>query len=152
MKALARQAGVMLVESLVAITLLAAALGGSAVLLVQALQLERQAASRTAAVRQVTSLAELLRGLVREDGSPLQAVANPAAAAECHRSARDCIVEVMGARRIDEWRTTTLASLPADSLAQVEVSSISPPVYLVTIAWPGKEPAEDTQVLLAIEP
>jgi hypothetical protein len=142
----------MLVESLVAVTLLAAALGGSTLLLVQALRFERDTAARTAAVRHAASLADLLRGLVRDDGSALQAVADPGAPPACPVAAGDCGVELVARERIAEWRALTLRNLPADSSAEVELLAPAPPTYLVTIAWPGSGPEAESRLRLAVEP
>ena len=142
----------MLVESLVAVTLLAAALGGSTALLVQALRLEGEATVRSTAVRDAASLADVLRRLTRADGAPLQAVADPTAPVACPLAPHDCAVEAAAGRRIAEWQAATLAGLPAGSLAQVDISNVSPPQYLVTITWPGSEAGAPSRLQLVVEP
>lgn len=152
MKAASGSAGMALVESLVAITLLGVALAGSAALLVRAIAGEREAALRSTALRQANSLADPLRQWLRGHGEPLAAVIEPDAVADCAPPPGACTLEQWVAARIVEWRERALAELPAASSAGVELLQASPPSYRVTLAWPGSEADSFARVELAVEP
>jgi type IV pilus modification protein PilV len=145
------QAGVMLVESLVALTILTLSLGAAAALLVQALRNEREAACRTAALRLAATLAEDLRSLRRHDGLALQAVSNPGDAHHCEADPGDCLVELAAIERLAEWYAAAQAGLPEGSEARVEVHDNASPSYLITLGWPGFGEAGRSALRLAVE-
>jgi len=147
----ARQGGVVLVESLVATTLLAVGLAGGAVLLVQAIASEREAAVRSSALRHADSLADDLRRLLR--GHPVVvASTGPAAVPDCPASGGTCTLDEWVAWRLDAWRREARADLPAGASATVEIMQPSPPAYRITLSWPGGGPDAWSRVELAVEP
>ena len=146
------QAGIALVESLVAVTLLSTALVATLATLAQAIAAEREAARHGVALRHATSLADQLRHLVRADGTPLQAVADPSSAAECGAFPADCSLERLAVDRLLAWHTATLADLPDSGEARIGVLATSPPAYEVLITWPSRGRDSRAQLRLAIEP
>lgn len=152
MMARSGQRGAMLVESLVAVTLLSAALSGSALLLVQALRHERSAAERTVALRQAATLADDLRALRRRDGRPLQSISEPQVAIDCPVEASDCLLEEMARERLHAWRLATISALPEGATAVVEWLAAPAPAYVVAITWPSFGVASGSTVQLPVEP
>jgi Tfp pilus assembly protein PilV len=151
MKFRRHQHGFSLPEALVALTLLSSSLATTALMLVQAVRHEREAACRAAAVRLAGSLAEQLRLLRRSDGQPLQAIADASEPASC-LAAADCAVESDAADVLAAWRNEVAASLPADSNARVSVLGQAPASYLIQIDWPDVAGPEPSALRLAIEP
>jgi Tfp pilus assembly protein PilV len=142
--------GFTLPGALVALALLSSGLATTTAMLVQALRHEREAASRSAAVRLAGSLAEQLRLLRRSDGLPLQSLAGTNEPVAC--TATDCDVELEAARMMAAWRAAAAASLPEGSTSQVEVLGEAPPAYLIRIEWPGPSGSPVSALRLAVEP
>lgn len=132
-----RTPGFALVEALVALVLLSAALAGSALLLVQALRHERIAGERGIALRHAASLADTLRALRRADRQPLQAVTDPGVPPTCPAYPGDCLLELRAASQIDAWRAALVAELPGESVASVDWLPGPPAAYVLSIAWPS---------------
>jgi type IV pilus modification protein PilV len=143
--------GFALIEALVALTLLAASLGATAGLLVQALRQEREAAARVAATRLASSLADELRLLQRTDCQPLLAVTGSSATPSCSDEIGDCATELAAAQALMAWRARVSASLPEGSWSRVEVLDTAAPSYLIQVAWPALGPEEESSVRLAVE-
>jgi prepilin-type N-terminal cleavage/methylation domain-containing protein len=146
-----RNAGFSLPEVLVALTLLSSCLASSALMLVQALRYERDAACRSTAARLAGTLAEQLRLLQRSDGRPLQAVAAPGEGASCSVQA-DCVVESEAARTLAAWQEEASASLPVGSSSRVELLSATPLAYRIRVDWPGAVQSAGATLVLAVEP
>lgn len=145
-------AGIALVESLVAITLLGVGLGGSAVLLVQAIGNEREAALRATALRHANSLADELRVLLRDQGLPVEVTVAQGTVPDCAAPDGTCTTEQWIAWRVADWHRTALADLPEGASADVELLDASRPSYRVVLAWPGRDPASSSRVELVVEP
>jgi type II secretory pathway pseudopilin PulG len=150
MNAAMLHAGMALVESLVAITLLGVGLGGSAALLVQAIGNEREATLRAMALRQANSLADELRAVLRDRSLPI-AVAQ-GAGPDCAGPDGTCAPDEWIAWRVADWQGAALAGLPEGTTAVVDLLDASRPAYRVTLAWPGRDPASPTRVKLVVEP
>jgi len=146
-----RPTGFSLPEVLVALTLLSSSLATTALMLVQALRHEREAACRSTAVRLAGTLAEQLRLLQRSDGRPLQSIAGVGGPASCEVAA-DCVVESDATRVLDAWYGEAHANLPAGSSAGVELLGDAPPAYLIRIDWPDGDPSAPSSLALAVEP
>lgn len=144
--------GMALVESLVAITLLGVGLGGSAVLLVQAIGNEREAALRTTALRHVNSLADELRAVLRDRSLPVAVALAPGTAADCPGTDGTCTLDQWIAWRVTDWRRAALADLPDGTSAAVDLLDASPPAYRVTLSWPGRDAMSPDRVELVVEP
>ena len=144
-------AGFMLVESLIALTLLALSLGVAAALLVQALRNEREAACRTAALRLAASLADDLRSLRRSDGLALRAVSDPGSMNGCDATPGDCLVERAAVERLTEWYAAVQSGLPDGGAARVDVQDSARASYLITLSWPGLGEADPSSVRVAVD-
>lgn len=147
-----RQAGIALLESLVAVTLLSTALTSAVAALAQAIAAEREAARYGVALRHAASLADPLRRLVRGDGAPLQAIADPAAVVECPAFPTDCSLEHLAGDWLAAWHAAALADLPVGADAQVRVLAVSPPAYEVLMTWPSRNDDAPARLRLGIEP
>lgn len=147
-----RQAGIALLESLVAVTLLSTALVSAVATLAQAIAAERESARHSLALRHATSLADQLRRLVRADGAPLQAVADPSSAPACAAFPTDCSLELLARDRLAAWRAAVLADLPAGGDTRVAVLAVSPPAYEILIGWPSRDDDAPARLRLGIEP
>jgi prepilin-type N-terminal cleavage/methylation domain-containing protein len=152
MRAASFQPGFALIEALVALVLLAVALAGSAVLLVQAVHHERNAGERSRALRHVASLAEVLRALARADGQPLQAVADPAAVPSCVDYAQDCLAESQARQQIDGWHVAVAGDMPAGVAAEVAWAPDPSAAYAIAVSWPASGGVFDNAVRLLVEP
>ncbi len=106
--------GFTLVEVLVALVLMLAGLAGAGIVLGRSIQQERESGSRRAALRLAASLADELRALDRDPAASL---------------APDAPV-------FDAWHASVRASLPAGTVARVEVDAGPPAAYRITIEWP----------------
>jgi Tfp pilus assembly protein PilV len=144
-----RRNGFSLPEALVALTLLSSSLATTALMLVQALHHEREAACRSAATRLAGTLAEQLRLLQRSDGRPLQAIAGDATSCAVPV---DCAVESDATRMLAAWQHEANTSLPEGSSARVELLTEAPPAYLIRIDWPDSGPSGRSALALAVEP
>lgn len=145
-------AGIALVESLVAITLLGVGLGGSAALLVQAIGNEREAALRATALRHANSLADELRALLRDAGPPVEITVTPDVLRDCAEPGDPCTPEQWIAWRVADWHRTALAALPEGGSAGVELLDGPRPSWRVILAWPGSDLAAPSRVELVVEP
>jgi Tfp pilus assembly protein PilV len=152
MNAAKRHAGTALIESLVAITLLGVGLGGSAVLLVQAIGNEREATLRATALRHANSLADELRAVLRDHSLPVAVTPAQGTAAGCPGPDGSCTQDQWIAWRVAEWRGAALTDLPAGSAAVVDLLDASRPAYRVTLSWPGRDAMSPTRVELVVEP
>jgi prepilin-type N-terminal cleavage/methylation domain-containing protein len=108
-----RPRGFTLVEALVALTLMLAGLAGAGIVLGRSIQYERESGTRRTAIRLAGSLAEELRALDRELAQSIPAD-TPALRA---------------------WTASAIASLPAGSIARVELAPGVPARYRITIEW-----------------
>ena len=144
--------GFALLETLVALTLLSSSLAATGILLIQAMQQEREAASRTAAVRLASSLADQLRSLRRSDGRPLQAVTDPAELPACNSAPGDCQLELTAAQALAAWRTSVVASLPEGSTSRLVLLDADAPSYLIQVEWPSPGAVDPSVLRLAVEP
>jgi prepilin-type N-terminal cleavage/methylation domain-containing protein len=108
-----RPRGFTLVEALVALTLMLAGLAGAGIVLGRSIQYERESGTRRTAIRLAGSLAEELRALDRELAQSIPAD-TPALRA---------------------WTASAIASLPAGSIARVELAPGVPAQYRITIEW-----------------
>ncbi len=106
--------GFTLIEALVALTVMLAGLAGASLMLLQSVQYERESSNRRAAIRLAASLADELRALRRDDGTPLAA---------------DAPVFVAWIARVE-------AALPSGSSARVDIAGANPADYRITIEWP----------------
>ena len=106
--------GFTLIEVLVALVLLLAGLAGAGIVLGQSIQYERESGNRRAALRLAASLADELRALDRDPAASLAADA-PA---------------------IRAWTAAAAASLPAGSVARVELDGTAPARYVIRLEWP----------------
>ncbi|HWN05846.1 MAG TPA: prepilin-type N-terminal cleavage/methylation domain-containing protein [Steroidobacteraceae bacterium] len=106
--------GFTLVEALVALVLMLMGLAGAGIVLGRSIQYERESGTRRMAIRLAGSLAEELRALDREPAGSLPAD-TPALRA---------------------WTESAIASLPADSVARVDLVPGVPAQYRITIEWP----------------
>jgi len=106
--------GFTLVEALVALVLMLMGLAGAGIVLGRSIQYERESGTRRMAIRLAGSLAEELRALDREPAGSLPAD-TPALRA---------------------WTESAIASLPADSVARVDLVPGVPAQYQITIEWP----------------
>jgi Tfp pilus assembly protein PilV len=147
-----QHAGIALVESLVAITLLGIGLGGSAVLLIQAIGNEREATRRAMALRHANSLADELRAVLRDRGLPVEVTVAPGSVNDCAGAGVDCTPDQWVTWRVAEWQRAALADLPEGTTAAVDLLDASRPAYRVTLAWPGADPASPTRVEVVVEP
>ena len=152
MRWIPRQSAFALIEALVALVLLSVALGGSVVLLVQALRAERLAGERSRAVRHAASLADTLRALRRADGRPLQAVVEPGNTPTCATDPMDCVLDDLAAGELEAWRTAAEADMPAGTA--VEVSWLPEPAagYVVALSWPAQGGGTDDSVRIMVQP
>jgi prepilin-type N-terminal cleavage/methylation domain-containing protein len=106
--------GFTLVEALVALVLMLVGLAGAGIVLGRSIQYERESGTRRMAIRLAGSLAEELRALDREPAGSIPADA-PALRA---------------------WAESAIASLPAGSVARVDLGAGIPAQYRITIEWP----------------
>ncbi len=106
--------GFTLIEALVALTLMLTGLAGASLMLLQSVQYERESSNRRAAIRLVASLADELRALRRDDGTPLAADAQVFIA----------------------WIARVKSALPSGSNARVDIAGANPADYRITIEWP----------------
>ncbi len=109
-----RPRGFTLVEALVALALMLAALAGAGLSLGRSIQHERESGNRRAALRLAASLADELRALDRDAFTSLE----PDAPA------------------ITAWMAAVSAALPAGTSARVEHDDAAPTGYLIQIEWP----------------
>ena len=109
-----RSSGFTLVEALVALVLMLVGLAGAGIVLGRSIQYERESGTRRMAIRLAGSLAEELRALDREPAGSIPADA-PALRA---------------------WTESAIASLPAGSVARVDLEPGVPAQYRITIEWP----------------
>lgn len=152
MNAVRHHAGIALVESLVAITLLGVGLGGSAVLLVQAIGNEREATRRATALRHANSLADELRAALRDRDLPAGVAVTQEAVPDCAGTDISCTPEQWISWRVADWRRSALADLPEGAAAAIDLLDASRPAYRLTLAWPGRDPASPTRVEMVVEP
>ncbi len=106
--------GFTLVEALVALVLMLVGLAGAGIVLGRSIQYERESGTRRMAIRLTGSLAEELRALDRDPAGSIPADA-PALRA---------------------WTESAIASLPAGSIARVDLEPGVPAQYRITIEWP----------------
>ena len=106
--------GFTLVEALVALVLMLVGLAGAGIVLGRSIQYERESGTRRMAIRLAGSLAEELRALDREPAGSIPAD-TPALRA---------------------WTESAIVSLPAGSVARVDLEPGVPARYRITIEWP----------------
>jgi len=142
--------GYTLVESLVALLLLSAGLLVAAMSILQAVRLERESATHTAALRAASSLGEDLRALPRPDGRALLAPTGLAPAAACADHPPSCAAEAVAAARYAELLARVAQSLPEGATAQVEVPDARRPSYRIELRWPAPD-GETRGLRLAVD-
>lgn len=129
--------GFTLIEALVAMLIVAVALGGIATLLVQAIRYERDAAQQAVAVRLATGLSEQLRALPRPDRRPLASVAGGDAEAACANVPSACSAELAATEAIAAWLDEVGERLSPAASAGVDVVAGPSPGYVITLEWPS---------------
>jgi type IV pilus modification protein PilV len=145
-----RAGGYTLVEALVALVLLSAGLLVAAMTTLHAVRMERESATRGAALRLASSLGEDLRALPRPDGRALLAPTGLAAASACANHPPSCAAEAAAAERLAEFLAQVALVLPAGSAAQVEVPDLNRPAYRIELRWPAAG-AEMLRLRLAVD-
>lgn len=106
--------GFTLIEVLVALVLMLAALAGAGIVLGQSVQYERESSNRRTAIRLAASLADELRALDRD---ALASLAPDAPA-------------------IQAWSAAAATALPDGAVARVQLEGEMPARYLIRIDWP----------------
>ena len=129
--------GYTLVEALVALVLLSAGLLVATASVLQAVRMERESATRSAALRVASSLAEDLRALPRPDGRALLAPTGIEVATACADHPASCAAEVAAAARFAEFLARVALTLPAGTAGQVEVPDVRRPAYRIELRWPA---------------
>lgn len=140
-----------LAETLVALTLLSLGLVSTVAILVQCLRHEREAATRSAALRLAATLGEELRAMRPPDGRALLSVTGVSPAIACAQRPDSCAAESAAAAVMETWRTGLLLEAPAGALGSVEVPDPAVPVYRIGIAWPSAGAGEESTLLLVVE-
>lgn len=133
----ARARGFTLTEALVAIAIMVAGLGSSAMLLLQTVRQERESASRRAALRVATSMADQLRALRRPDGHAVLAITGIGAMAACADDPSSCEAERSAEQMRISWLADATFALPQGATAGVAVPDPLIPEYLISIDWPA---------------
>lgn len=143
--------GFALAESLVALTLLSLGLASVVGVLVQCLRGEREAATRTAALRMAASLGEELRALRPPDGRALLAVTGVPASLACAGRADSCAAEAAAATVIAAWHAELAVQGPAGAHGAVEVADPDVPSYRIAVRWPATGAGDDVVLRLIVE-
>ncbi len=129
--------GFTLTEALVALAILVVGLASSAALLLQTVRQERESASRRAALRLATSMADQLRAVRRPDGRPVLAISGVEPAMACADHPPSCAAEQAAGRLFADWTSDAMFALPQGASAGIVVSDPLIPRYLISIDWPS---------------
>lgn len=143
--------GFALAESLVALTLLSLGLASTVTALVQCLRHEREAATRTAALRLAASLGEELRAMRPPDGRALLSVTGVSPAIACAQRPDSCAAESAAAAVMETWRTELTLQAPAGALGSVDIPDPAVPVYRIGIIWPSAGAGAESVLHLIVE-
>lgn len=143
--------GFALAETLVALTLLSLGLASTVAMLVQCLRHEREAATRSVALRLAASLGDELRAMRPPDGRALLSVTGVSPAMACAERPDSCAAESAAAAVMEGWRTELVFQAPAGARGSVEVPDPAVPVYRIGIVWPAAGAREESTLQLMVE-
>lgn len=130
-------AGFTLVESLVAMVVLAVGMLGVAVLYVEGLRVGRTAVYRTTAVMLAADMADRIRA--NPAGGVAYAGSGPGENFGCVNGSDDCSPAELAADDWSGWLADMRTRLPAGSDAEIQVipgTAVDPTDYRITVRWP----------------
>jgi type IV pilus assembly protein PilV len=125
-----RTAGFTLVESLVALVVLAVGMLGVAALYIEGLRAERTSVYHTTAVNLAADIADRIRG----NRTAGVAYAAGAANNNCVNGGADCAPAVLAADDVFVWQQDVVAGLPGGT-GNIAVAAGAPNTYTITVSW-----------------